>query len=68
MRRVQRIRQHLCAESRVDRSDTLSSSRNQDLEMFDFTHWDLDNHDLELFADQNATVAWDSFLQDIILP
>jgi hypothetical protein len=68
MRRVQRIRQHLCAESRVDRSDTLSSSRDQDLEMFDFTHWDLDNHDLELFADQNATVAWDSFLQDIILP
>jgi hypothetical protein len=84
-RRVQKIRQHVCTESQVGRIDTLSADHGQDMDMFDFTHCDLDNHDFEVFANHDITVqnqgdnigyedegepwlAWNSFLQDIILP
>jgi hypothetical protein len=52
------------------------SQPDQDAAMFDFTNWSVDNHDFDLltgFDTQSRDgstpwLAWDAFLQDIILP
>jgi hypothetical protein len=90
MRRVQRIRHDgMHTESKDERSgdqdypyspscriSQLDPIYGRDADMLDFTNWEFQNHDLELFTTHDTQygdgstpwLAWDTFLQDVTLP